>query len=73
MGFVRCKTLSTVSNLPTNATRIFLLLIDFLCKQHIEYAIELGLSAIPPSEPKVCPPSYSLRFEFYYTTDFGAY
>jgi len=60
MGFVRCKTLSSVSNLPTNSTRIFLLLMEFLCKQHIEYAIDLGLTAIPSSEPKMEPNIYFL-------------
>ncbi|CAK8676468.1 unnamed protein product [Clavelina lepadiformis] len=60
MGFRRCKTLSSVSDLPGNACRIFHLLLDYLCKQHIEYAIDLGLLAIPSSDPKNEPNIYFL-------------
>uniref|UniRef100_H2YLS7 Exocyst complex component Sec10-like alpha-helical bundle domain-containing protein n=1 Tax=Ciona savignyi TaxID=51511 RepID=H2YLS7_CIOSA len=60
MGFGRCKTLSSPSKLPLHASCIFQLLLDFLCQQHIEYAIELGLLAIPPTEPKNEPNIYFL-------------
>nr|XP_002125790.1 exocyst complex component 5 [Ciona intestinalis] len=60
MGFGRCKTLSSQSKLAANATRIFNLLLEFLCKQHIEYAIDLGLMAVPPSDPKTEPNIYFL-------------
>ena len=53
MGFARCKMLSSVSNLPANSCQIFQLLLEYLCRQHIDYAIELGLQSVPPSEPKV--------------------
>ena len=53
MGFARCKMLSSMSNLPANASHIFHLLLEYLCKQHIEYAIDLALLAVPAVEPKV--------------------
>lgn len=36
--------LSDPSDLPKNAFSIFLLLVDHLCVEHIDYALEIGLS-----------------------------
>ena len=36
--------LSDPSDLPKNAYSIFLLLVEHLCVDHIDYALEIGLS-----------------------------
>lgn len=36
--------LSDPSDLPKNAFSIFLLLVEHLCVDHIDYALEIGLS-----------------------------
>lgn len=36
--------LSDPSDLPKNAFSIFLLLVEHLCVEHIDYALEIGLS-----------------------------
>ncbi|KAK5886237.1 hypothetical protein CesoFtcFv8_017290 [Champsocephalus esox] len=51
-AFERCNRLSDPSDLPKNAFVIFLLLVDHLCVEHIDYALEIGLSAIPSSDAK---------------------
>uniref|UniRef100_A0A8C3G462 Exocyst complex component 5 n=1 Tax=Cyclopterus lumpus TaxID=8103 RepID=A0A8C3G462_CYCLU len=51
-AFERCNRLSDPSDLPKNAYSIFLLLVDHLCVDHIDYALEIGLSAIPSSDAK---------------------
>lgn len=51
-AFERCNRLSDPSDLPKNAFSIFLLLVDHLCVDHIDYALEIGLSAIPSSDSK---------------------
>lgn len=38
--------LSDPSDLPKNAYSIFLLLVEHLCVDHIDYALEIGLSGI---------------------------
>lgn len=38
------KQLSDPSDLPKNAFSIFLLLVEHLCVDHIDYALEIGLS-----------------------------
>lgn len=60
MAFGRCQVLSGTSNLSNNAVQIFLLLVEYLCLQHIAYAIELCLEAIPSHEPKSEPNLYFL-------------
>lgn len=40
----RVTQLSDPSDLPKNAFSIFLLLVDHLCVEHIDYALEIGLS-----------------------------
>uniref|UniRef100_A0A4W5N082 Exocyst complex component 5 n=1 Tax=Hucho hucho TaxID=62062 RepID=A0A4W5N082_9TELE len=44
-AFERCNRLSDPSDLPKNAFSIFLLLVEHLCVDHIDYALEIGLSA----------------------------
>lgn len=51
-AFERCHKLSDQSDLPKNAVKIFYILVDFLCVEHIDYALELGLSAIPSPDAK---------------------
>lgn len=38
--------LSDPSDLPKNAFSIFLLLVEHLCVEHIDYALEIGLSGM---------------------------
>ncbi|XP_039177470.1 exocyst complex component 5 isoform X1 [Crotalus tigris] len=51
-AFERCHRLSDPSDLPKNAFRIFSLLVDFLCIEHIDYAVETGLAGIPSPDAK---------------------
>uniref|UniRef100_A0A8V5H354 Exocyst complex component 5 n=1 Tax=Melopsittacus undulatus TaxID=13146 RepID=A0A8V5H354_MELUD len=51
-AFERCHRLSDPSDLPKNAFRIFSMLVDFLCTEHIDYALETGLAGIPSSDSK---------------------
>ncbi|XP_041947683.1 exocyst complex component 5 isoform X2 [Alosa sapidissima] len=51
-AFERCHKLSDPADLPRNAFCIFLLLVDHLCVDHIDYALEIGLSAIPSADAK---------------------
>lgn len=61
MAFNRCTTLSVNSaNLASNAVHIFDLLVENLCSQHINYAIELGMECIPNADPRTEPDNYFL-------------
>ncbi|XP_072842946.1 exocyst complex component 5 [Pogona vitticeps] len=51
-AFERCHRLSDPSDLPKNAFRIFSLLVEFLCIEHIDYALETGLAGIPSPDAK---------------------
>lgn len=51
-AFQRCNKLSDPADLPKNAYSIFLLLVEHLCVNHIDYALEIGLSAIPSADAK---------------------
>ncbi|RWS25108.1 exocyst complex component 5-like protein [Leptotrombidium deliense] len=51
----RCHTLSKQLDLPNNALFILDIQLHYLCIEHIDYALELGLMGIPPSEPKSPP------------------
>ncbi len=57
-AFNRCQLLSNQSNLSTHAITIFDILTEYLCNEHIEYALEIGLQGIPSSEPKSYPQIY---------------
>lgn len=50
--------LSRPSDLPGNAVQIFNILLQNLCVEHIDYALELGLQGIPVTEPKSPPEIY---------------
>uniref|UniRef100_G3SAM6 Exocyst complex component 5 n=1 Tax=Gorilla gorilla gorilla TaxID=9595 RepID=G3SAM6_GORGO len=51
-AFERCHRLSDPSDLPENAFRIFTILVEFLCIEHIDYALETGLAGIPSSDSR---------------------
>ncbi|CAM5152052.1 unnamed protein product [Natator depressus] len=51
-AFERCHRLSDHSDLPKNAFRIFSMLVEFLCIEHIDYALETGLAGIPSPDSK---------------------
>ncbi|XP_022101262.1 exocyst complex component 5-like isoform X2 [Acanthaster planci] len=57
-AFSRCQLLSSQSDLSAHAITIFDILIEYLCTEHIEYALEIGLQGIPTSEPKNPPQTY---------------
>lgn len=52
MAFKRCQMLSRQSDLPGNSAQILDILFQFLCVEHIDYALELGLQGIPSAESK---------------------
>ncbi|XP_038635686.1 exocyst complex component 5 [Scyliorhinus canicula] len=54
-AFERCHKLSDSSDLPKNAFRIFTILVEYLCVEHIDYALEIGLAAIPSTDSKNAP------------------
>nr|XP_039272954.1 exocyst complex component 5-like [Styela clava] len=58
MAFARCRVLSSSSVLSNNSVQIFNLLVEYLCDQHIGYAIELCLQGIPTAECKAEPNLY---------------
>ena len=58
LALIRCALLSKQSDLPKNATEIFQMQIRHLITDHIDYALDLALHAIPTSEPKSAPEVY---------------
>ncbi|XP_012371275.1 exocyst complex component 5 [Octodon degus] len=48
----RCHRLSDPSDSPRNAFRIFTILVEFLCIEHIEYALEIRLARILSSDSR---------------------
>lgn len=57
-AFKRCHVLCTSSDLAGNAEKILDVLIQYLVLEHIDYALELGLQAIPLPDPKSQPEIY---------------
>ncbi|XP_063058435.1 exocyst complex component 5 [Engraulis encrasicolus] len=51
-AFERCNKLSDPADLPKNAFSIFLLLVEYLCVEHIDYALEIGHIGIPTGDAK---------------------
>ena len=49
------QTLSNGKDLSGNATEIFGILISYLFHEHVDYALEIGLSGIPLPESKTIP------------------
>ncbi|XP_066280849.1 exocyst complex component 5-like [Branchiostoma lanceolatum] len=54
----RCELLSSSKDLPASAVRIFDILFEKLCMEHIDYAVDIGLQAISIPEPKTEPEIY---------------
>lgn len=61
MSLQRCNLLSKSQDLAQNAMLIYEIELQSLCIEHIDYAIELGLQTIPPTEPKVQPEIHFFR------------
>lgn len=47
--------LSQENDLPKNATRLSDILLQYLMRDHVDYAINLGLNGIPTTDSKVFP------------------
>lgn len=54
----RCRLLSSESELPLNIIKFNDILLRFLMYEHVNYALELGLQAIPIAESKTFPQLY---------------
>jgi len=54
-SFQRCKALSLPSELSNNAIEIFDIQLHYLCIEHIDYALDMGLMGIPSLESKAQP------------------
>lgn len=50
--------LSKEEDLPANMIRLVDILLRFLMHEHVDYAIDLGLQAIPIAESKTVPQIY---------------
>jgi len=57
-AFRRCQVLSKSTDLASNAVEIFNILVSYLLHNHVDYAIELGLTGIPLPETKNSPEFY---------------
>uniref|UniRef100_A0A5S6QY35 Exocyst complex component 5 n=1 Tax=Trichuris muris TaxID=70415 RepID=A0A5S6QY35_TRIMR len=49
-AFYRCSLLSSMSNMVGNVRQILSILTQYLCRDHVEYAIDVALSAVPTQE-----------------------
>jgi len=58
LAFKRCEALSSRNELPSNASSVFDALFQYLCIEHIDYALELGLQAVPLADPRQQPQIY---------------
>ncbi|XP_046561965.1 LOW QUALITY PROTEIN: exocyst complex component 5-like [Haliotis rubra] len=56
LAFKRCHVLSY--DVPSHSVKIFEVLVQYLVTEHIDYAVELGLQAIPLPDPKTEPEIY---------------
>jgi len=57
-AFRRCQVLSRPVDLASNAVEIFNILVSYLFHNHVDYAIEIGLTGIPLPETKSPPELY---------------
>lgn len=57
-AFERCCLLSREPDLPKNILKIADILLRFLLHEHVDYALDLGLQAIPIAECKSMPQIY---------------
>lgn len=55
LALQRCQTLSAPSSVASNSMQIFEIELNYLCTEHIDYALDASLIAIPASEPKSQP------------------
>jgi recyclin-1 len=58
MAYSRCDLLSKKSDIAVNASQIYDILSQSLLKEHVDYALELGLQGIPIPEAKNQPEIY---------------
>ncbi|EEC06847.1 sec10, putative [Ixodes scapularis] len=58
LAFQRCQLLSKPTELPKSVAQLFEILLNSLCIEHMHYALEIGLRAIPVSDPKAEPEIY---------------
>lgn len=57
MALKRCELLSSPSDIAANGVKIYAKLLIHLCTEHIDYALNVTLQALPPPEPKSPPES----------------
>uniref|UniRef100_A0A8D8IFP8 Exocyst complex component 5 n=2 Tax=Culex pipiens TaxID=7175 RepID=A0A8D8IFP8_CULPI len=57
-AFERCCLLSREADLPKNILKVADILLRFLLHEHVDYALDLGLQAIPIAECKSMPQIY---------------
>ncbi|XP_074596876.1 exocyst complex component Sec10 [Brevipalpus obovatus] len=55
LALQRCQVLSMPANVASNAMLIFEMELNYLCTEHIDYALDVGSAAIPMPEPKSQP------------------
>jgi len=58
VAYSRCSLLSKKSDIPGNASQILDILTNSLLREHVDYALELGLQGIPIPEAKSQPVIY---------------
>jgi len=57
-ALIRCQTLSKSSDCASNAVQIMEVMFQSLVEDFTDYALEVGLQAIPPNESRVQPEMY---------------
>jgi len=57
-ALIRCQTLSKSSECASNAVQIMEVMFQSLVEDFTDYALEVGLQAIPPNESRVQPEMY---------------
>lgn len=57
-SFKRCRLLSKEDQLATNMIKLADILLRYLMHEHVNYALDLGLQAIPIAESKTAPQIY---------------
>ncbi|XP_048583321.1 exocyst complex component 5 [Nematostella vectensis] len=48
----RCEMLSSASEMASNAFAIYQKLLDHLCAEHIDYALDMAIHNLPPADPR---------------------
>lgn len=57
-SFQRCQLLSQKDDVASNATKLLDYLLKSLITEHVDYAVDLGVQAIPIAESKSLPQIY---------------